>query len=845
MITKISSKIIDNTDSFGNKGKFLNILNQNGFNVPDGLLIDKEEYSKVIEINNIKEDINNVLNKLNKYNIEESSKTLYNILSNIKLSDKIHNSITLLLDDHKNYAIRSSSTKEDLDNLSFAGQYSSYLNIKGINNIESALIDCYKSLFSETSLSYILNNKIEYEDIAMGIVIQEMVNSEYSGICFTLNPLTGKDTEMIIEIAEGLGENIVSGRVKPEQYIYNWKTKEAYIDENKSKLVYSRKNSILNLDKIKEYGEKFLEIQLLFGYPCDIEFAIEKNKLYILQARQITTIDYTGYDYMWSTADFKDGGVSATVCTPYMWSLYEYIWEFTLRKFMLDGKILSEKELENTKLGDMFYGRCYWNLSAVKLAMSKIVGYKEREFDNEYGIRPTYKGDGNVTKITAKSLIKIARMALAQNKIVNERNKNHENYKSDLLKRYNEYKEKYDKNTIDDIKHTWYNLTKKTYLRSEATYFWQIFINTVHQSLYKESLLKYVNESEYLTLLSSIDNISHLLPFYEIWDLSRDIRKNEDSFNYWINTDTTDIIKDINSKISKYYLWEALEIIENFGYHSDKELDVTYPCYYEDYTSVINSIKDTVKLGDNFSPVHDKEKGRLSYTNILTDLKNKISEKEYKKVENKISGMREMLWWREEYRDISTRFYYIIRIYTIELAKELVKEKVINNVDDIWYLKVENLWNFIDNKIDKDTLNSIIKSNKEYYNAFRNYISENEIGMNQTQNDIETGSNTIKGLGANSGIITGTARVIENFDEVHRLKENDILVTKFTDTGWTPKFAIISGIVTEYGGILCHAAIVSREYGIPAIVNCNSALARIKDGDTITINGSTGEVTIN
>ena len=102
----------------------------------------------------------------------------------------------------------------------------------------------------------------------------------------------------------------------------------------------------------------------------------------------------------------------------------------------------------------------------------------------------------------------------------------------------------------------------------------------------------------------------------------------------------------------------------------------------------------------------------------------------------------------------------------------------------------------------------------------------------------------LKGLGANSGRVTGTARVIEDFSEIGRLKENDILVTRFTDTGWTPKFAILSGIVTEYGGILCHAAIVSREYGIPAIVSCHDIMSKIKDGQTITIDGGTGYITI-
>ena len=170
--------------------------------------------------------------------------------------------------------------------------------------------------------------------------------------------------------------------------------------------------------------------------------------------------------------------------------------------------------------------------------------------------------------------------------------------------------------------------------------------------------------------------------------------------------------------------------------------------------------------------------------------------------------MRKMLWWREEFRDVSTRFYYMLRMYTIEYAKKLVSDGVLENVEDVWFLKVGNLWDYIAGNKTKEDLNDIITRNKFYYNA-------------------------------------GTARVIEDFTQIDRLQEGDILVTRFTDTGWTPKFAILSGIVTEYGGILCHAAIVSREYGIPAIVCCKDAMSKISDGQTITIDGSTGVVTIN
>lgn len=836
MLQKISEKLQNRGDNLGNKGKFLCVMHEAGFSVPDGIILDKNEYENFIDVNGIADEIAKHLSELNEGNVSEKSAAITALFEDTKTAEQVSQDLKTYIKEDCNYAVRSSGTKEDLEEFSFAGQYQTFLNVQGIGAIERAVIDCYKSMFTEVCLNYLVNNRIDCSDLAMSVVVQEMVDSDYSGICFSLNPVTGKDTEMSIEVAAGLGENIVSGKVAPEQYYYDWYAKTCRFEEN---------NKILTEAQVKEYGEIFLKVQLLFGYPCDMEFAIKDGELYLLQARRITGINYGGYPDIWSTADFKDGGVSATVCTPYMWSLYEYIWEFTLRKFMLDGKILTEQETDK-KLGDMFYGRCYWNMSVVKLAMSKIIGYKEREFDSEYGVRITYEGDGETTGLTPGTLFAIARMFFAQKKILKERNENSENYKKDLLEKYENYKKQYDNKSIEDIEKTWYTLTRKTYLQSEATYFWQIFINTVHQSLYKDSLLKYVSESEYLTLLGAIDNISHLLPFYEMWDISRAIRGNEASKNFWENKTPEELVQIHDRGEEGYCLDAVKELVEKYGYHSDKELDVTYPCYYEDIMPLIVSIKDMVALSDEFSPMEDKKKGEAAYKEILETIQSKVSKSKYRKIETKIRNMRKMLWWREEFRDLSTRFYYIIRIYTIELGKHLVQKGVLNEVEDIWFTRVSALWDYLDGKMSAEDLRQMVTSKREYYHAFRNYMSENEIGgvFGEAANEIKVSDGQIKGLGANSGRITGTARVIEDFSQIGRLQENDILVTRFTDTGWTPKFAILSGIVTEYGGILCHAAIVSREYGIPAIVSCHDAMKKIKDGDTITIDGSTGTVTV-
>ena len=831
MLVRLSSREQEN-GKLGNKGKFLLLMKQNGFNVPDGFVLDSDTYDETVR-GKVEEIISQALENLNKDNIKETSNGLNELFNKIKLPEKTADEIKSIVSSDKLYAVRSSGTKEDLDEFSFAGQYQTFLNTKP-KDVEARVIDCYRSMFSEIILSYLVNRKIDLKDLKMSVVVQEMVASDKSGICFTIDPVTGNDKTMLIEVSEGLGEDIVSGKTVPEQYHYNW-----YDNKETDR---KADNKLISEAKVEEYAKVFASIQQQFGYPCDIEFAIKDDELFILQSRRITKLNYSGINDVWTTADFKDGGVSANVCTPYMWSLYEYIWEYSLRVFIVSTKILKDEQLPK-KLGEMYYGRCYWNLSAVKKTMEQIVGYKEREFDNEYGIVGDYEGDGKVTGATPKVLFHMIPIIIEQTKVLNDRKKNSERYKQELLDLYYDYKKHLDEGTIEDITKEFFRITHETYLRSETTYFHQIFINTIHQSLYKDSLLKYVSESEYLSLLASIDNISHLLPFYDMWDITRKIRSNEDTAQYWRDTEAVEIAKDLNG--DKFELPLVKKLIDDYGYHSDKELDITYPCYYEEPEVMISMVKDMALLDDSYSPEADKERGVAVYTKILDNLKKNVSAGKYKKIADKVSNMRKMLWWREEFRDVSTRFYYMLRMYTIEYAKKLVSDGVLEKVDDVWFLKVGNLWDYIDGKKTKEDLNDLIRRNKFYYNAYRNYISDNEIGHNFHVISEAANKNSIRGLGANNGKITGTARVIEDFTQIDRLQEGDILVTRFTDTGWTPKFAILSGIVTEYGGILCHAAIVSREYGIPAIVCCKDAMSKISDGQQITIDGSTGVVTIN
>jgi pyruvate,water dikinase len=279
------------------------------------------------------------------------------------------------------------------------------------------------------------------------------------------------------------------------------------------------------------------------------------------------------------------------------------------------------------------------------------------------------------------------------------------------------------------------------------------------------------------------------------------------------------------------------EYIDEFGYHSDRELDITYKCYYEDIERIITKLKNSLEsltLECDF-----EEEQYLKYE----DQMKKISSKKLRK---NISEMRDFLWWREELKDLSIRYYCLIKKYTDRLASAFKDSNIIKDKTDIYYLKQTDILDFIDEKIDISKLNEIITKNKIYYNSFKNFNNPTDIGSVYTENVKESKEyiDILKGIGCNDKIVTGKVKIVEKVENIDTLTSGDILVTKYIDTGWTSRFGILKGVISEYGGVLCHSSIVAREYSISAIVCAKDVCSKLTDGDIIEMNGKTGEIKV-
>ena len=179
------------------------------------------------------------------------------MFDNAALSDAIQSEIAQRAEKGVLYAVRSSGTMEDMADHSFAGQYETFLNVAG-EDIRDRIVDCYRSMFSDVILSYVVDNGIPAEQLSMSVVVQEMVDADLSGICFTVDPTTGNDKEMLIEVSEGLGENIVSGRTAPQQYYFNWYDDVEVIKDTQPE------NRLLSEERLREFALVFKDVQQYF-----------------------------------------------------------------------------------------------------------------------------------------------------------------------------------------------------------------------------------------------------------------------------------------------------------------------------------------------------------------------------------------------------------------------------------------------------------------------------------------------------------------------------------------------------------------------------------------------------
>jgi pyruvate, water dikinase len=301
----------------GGKGANLGEMYNLGIPVPNGYCVTADAYFKFIEANNLKPRIKAILDATNVDNAEELAQASASIRKLVRSSPVPQDMAQEIMIAYKKLcsfgglkdvpvAVRTSATAEDSADASFAGQGDTFLNVMGATNVVSQVRNCWSSLFTSRSLFYQVKNHYDHWKIGVAVPVQKMVQSEISGICFTLNPVSNNKNEIVVETVWGLGEYIVQGIVTPDQYIVdksNWQIKlENHVHQDVQLTRFENGNKETEVPKYKQSKSKIdssmaikvaklaQKLQNHYGKPQDIEFAIEKGKLFFVQTRPITTV---------------------------------------------------------------------------------------------------------------------------------------------------------------------------------------------------------------------------------------------------------------------------------------------------------------------------------------------------------------------------------------------------------------------------------------------------------------------------------------------------------------------------------------------------------------------------
>jgi pyruvate,water dikinase len=852
MIYAFKTKEIAELSQVGGKAISLIEMTAAGFNVPEGFVLSVDFFSDWQE--NIRttaawQEFRNAPDKAHC----DALKALATVLT---LTDAQNASIEIALnelDDKTLFAVRSSSPEEDLEEASFAGQYDTILGVVP-EQLEKAIAKAFASMFDTRVVEYKKLNKITLDDPRIAVIVQKQIASEVSGIAFSLNPANNCYDEAMVSASFGLGESIVAGQVTPDTFVVE-KVKKQILERKVASKAFGlwledgggtveRNNEdpkapSLNDEQVLLVADLASRCEIHYGMPMDIEWAMERGRLYLLQARPITSYlplfpelvtepgveKYLYVDIMGLTQGFTEN--LSVLGTDY-WSRMLQVVKMGIMPEGRDGAVIS------------LHGRQYLHISNMAKAMgskqiSKLFsGYDlptRRAFESvdfdEY--MPSKK-----TKKTKKIPMKIFKMMLAVGP-------------ASLKAVFTDHR------TVRDEYIEISDIVKQS-VRLDLD------IRKPYTQLIDESLVGVTqlikSAGMIMAGMTALSGMKKLFKGQDVEDLvismGMDLDGNPTSAmgHYMFKLAGYEDVKSTSSgeefkerigkrEYSEEFLKDFDEYMVLYGARGFKEVDIAAKRTYEDLPAFFNQLVH-INIEDN-RLLDVKERRKEAYDKLLAIATQEGFEKKFIKQATKYQ---ETFGYREDPKLVIVLAADQLRRAAFVLADRFVAEGRLVNRDQIFDLTAEDI-----NQAQKDSGYDLIKARGE---NLSHYVSAEQVknwpniidsrGKIIRENSVSEDGDIV-GDPIAPGVIEGRAKVLYSPYE-KQLEPGEILVTKATEPAWTPVFVNAVGVVLEVGGPLQHGAIIAREYGIPCVSGVADVQNLINDGDLLQVDGSRGIVRI-
>ncbi|MFB5566566.1 phosphoenolpyruvate synthase [Bacillus cereus] len=857
---------IEKTQLFLVGGKGLNLgelSNIQGIQVPEGFCVTTVGYEQAIGKNGA---FQTLLNQLTMLKIEERdrigeiSKQIREVIMAVEIPVDVVESVAHYLshfgDEHA-YAVRSSATAEDLPYASFAGQQDTYLNIIGKENILQHIKKCWASLYTDRAVIYRMQNGFDHNQVSICVVVQKMVFPEASGILFTADPITSNRKVLSIDASFGLGEALVSGLVSAD----NYKVKEDEIVEKviatKKLAIYGRKEGgterkkiAPNQQKIQTLTEQQIlqlarigrQIEAYFGCPQDIEWCLVDDTIYIVQSRPITTL--------YPIPEVNDGKNHVYISVGHQQMMTDAMKPLGLSFFLLTtsapmckagGRLFVDatQRLASPASRDYLINTLGKSDPLIRDALTTVI---ERKNFIEL------LSDDEKEKDLSKKVPPASSQPQPENdpEIVTNLIKNSES-SIEELKRNMQTKSGVD--VLDFILEDIQQL-KKVLFNSQSIAIIMAGMNA--SSWINEKMEQWLGEKNAADVLSQ--SVQHNITSemgLALLDVADVIRPYPEVITYLQHVEDDSFLDELIPFKGGEKVRDAIgAFLSKYGMRCSGEIDITKTRWSEQPATIIpmilNHIRDFEygaskrKFEEGLQEALKKEEELLERLQHLPDGEQKVEE-----TKRMICNLRNFIGYREYPKYGMIHRYFIYKQALLKEAEKLVQNNVLDEIEDIYYLTFEELYEVVrTNKLDY----KIIHKQKNAYKLYekltppRVITSDGEIITGKYKRE-NLPAEAIVGLPVSSGVVEGRARVILNMEDAN-LEEGDILVTAFTDPGWTPLFVSIKGLVTEVGGLMTHGAVIAREYGLPAVVGVENATKLIKDGQRIRVHGTEGYIEV-
>lgn len=786
-------------------------------------------------------------------------------------------------------AVRSSATAEDLPSASFAGQQDTYLNIVGADALLDAVRRCWASLWTERATAYRASNGIDHRSVRLAVVVQRMVDARVAGVMFTADPMTGNRDQTVIDASPGLGEAVVSGQVTPDHFRVDSATKEIISRRagDRAVVISAKKGGgtsaenrpistaedgatdgdrefCLTDDQVAALTELGHRVAEHYGRPQDTEWAIDDDgMLWLTQARPITTL----YPLPHCESDDPRVYFSVNVAqgvnqpmTPMGISGMRRMAGSAARTLGFDIPADGPPILVSAG------ARLFIDLTAAvrskagRAIVPKVLSQGEarsgpliqRIFDDErfslrYDWRPFLRGIARAA-VKSRAPLRLAEALITPEVAIRRAFR--------LLGEVRQLGAGPDEATALERLDFLADMPSRVLAPRIVPIMPVVFPGLIAVAMLPRLLGSVATADEIHAILRSVPHNVTTEMDLELWRMARRCADDVQSRELLASTEPAELAKRyLAGELPAVFSAELADFLREYGHRAIAEIDLGVPRWSDDPTHIIGVVANYARLSDlDRAPDRLFAAGAVAADEMVETLTARLATTSRARARigrfamrrvRQLAGLREL-----------PKFFFVtglgqFRRQLVKVGAELADRGMIARPEDIFFLTLEQAR---EGAHGRDVRAEVVAAREEFERESvrsrvpRFLLSDGTdleaVPVSATSAEL-TGApdGALVGMPASAGTVTGIARVITDPAGAY-LEPGEILVAPSTDPGWTPLFLTAGALVMEMGGASSHGSIVAREYGIPAVVGVPGAVAAIRTGQRITVDGAAGIVTI-